>query len=397
MSWESLEIKTAKLSFINSDEELKSLLQNTILFSYLTKQYEPIPLVELLESTQYGYTASASDVGTHLFVRITDIQEGRVNWESVPLCNCERPDNYLLAPNDFLIARTGGTTGKSFLVQSPPDNAVFASYLIRMRFKEDVNVKFIQFFLNSYLFWSQIFELKSGTAQPNVNAEKLKTLLIPDCPFDVQNQIVEAYEAFGTKGDDSVVSSLLNKSSQLFEHLKGIETELTHQQTLLTRLRQSILQEAVQGQLTAQWRQAYPHQAPASELLRRIQAEKMATGKKEKPLPPVKAEEMPFELPEGWVWCRLGEIIELISGQHVEANDYNDNGDGFPYLTGPVDFGELVPIISRWTKKPKVFAIKNDILITVKGSGVGKTNTCNLDKIAIGRQLMAIRACTVSN
>ncbi|HRD81812.1 MAG TPA: restriction endonuclease subunit S, partial [Saprospiraceae bacterium] len=86
--------------------------------------------------------------------------------------------------------------------------------------------------------------------------------------------------------------------------------------------RQSILQDAVQGRLTAQWRQAHPNQEPASELLRRIRAEKAAAGKKEKTLPPVTAEEMPFELPEGWVWCRLGEVALFSeAGKSLKCDD----------------------------------------------------------------------------
>src|SRR5205814_84561 len=97
----------------------------------------------------------------------------------------------------------------------------------------------------------------------------------------------------------------------------SITSELTTQQTLITQLRQSILQEAVQGKLIKQNK----NDEPASELLKRIKAEKeklikQGKLKKEKPLPPITENEIPYQLPEGWVWCRLGETIELISGQH---------------------------------------------------------------------------------
>jgi type I restriction enzyme S subunit len=87
----------------------------------------------------------------------------------------------------------------------------------------------------------------------------------------------------------------------------------------------------------------------------------------------------------------LGDVIELISGQHLLANEHNDQGLGIPYLTGPSDFGDLHPIPTRWTEQPKVTAIPGDILITVKGSGVGKTNVLARQPTAISRQLMAIR------
>jgi len=92
-----------------------------------------------------------------------------------------------------------------------------------------------------------------------------------------------------------------------------------------------------------------------------------------------------------WKEVALGDVIELISGQHLLAHEHNEEQRGIPYLTGPSDFGEKHPEPTRWTEHPKVIAEPGDILITVKGSGVGKTNVLVGQKTAIGRQLMAIR------
>ena len=93
----------------------------------------------------------------------------------------------------------------------------------------------------------------------------------------------------------------------------------------------------------------------------------------------------------GWIESRLGDVCDLISGQHIEASDYNNENRGIAYLTGPSDFGELHPIITKWTEKPKRTALQDDILITVKGSGVGKINLLDSKEVAISRQLMAVR------
>jgi type I restriction enzyme S subunit len=93
----------------------------------------------------------------------------------------------------------------------------------------------------------------------------------------------------------------------------------------------------------------------------------------------------------GWQRKTLRELCQLISGQHIEAKDYNNESRGFGYLTGPSDFGSIYPIISKWTEHPKVKAKAGDILLTVKGSGVGKINLLDQDDVVIGRQLMAIR------
>lgn len=169
-----------------------------------------------------------------------------------------------------------------------------------------------------------------------------------------------------------------------FEHISEKQTELlselTHQQTLLTRLRQSILQEAVQGQLTAQWRQANPHQALASELLRRIQAEKAATGKKEKPLPPVKAEDMPFELPEGWVWCRFQDIAFVASGSTPKQEAFLKTGS-IPYLkmynlvNQAINFEyrpQFVKPEVHYGQLKRSIALPGDVLMNIVGPPLGK-------------------------
>ena len=92
-----------------------------------------------------------------------------------------------------------------------------------------------------------------------------------------------------------------------------------------------------------------------------------------------------------WPIMKLGDICLLISGQHIDKENYNTEGKGISYLTGPADFGTIYPVISKWTEHKKVIACKGDILITVKGSGIGKVNLLNIDEAAISRQLMAVR------
>ena len=95
---------------------------------------------------------------------------------------------------------------------------------------------------------------------------------------------------------------------------------------------------------------------------------------------------------EGWVEKPLSDLCDLISGQHIDAKDYNTEGRGVGYLTGPSDFGFVNPTITKWIEHPKRMAQQGDILITVKGSGVGKINLLDVEEVAISRQLMAVRA-----
>ena len=104
-------------------------------------------------------------------------------------------------------------------------------------------------------------------------------------------------------------------------------------------------------------------------------------------------DEIPFEVPEGWSWCRYSEVIELYSGQDLTPNRYNDVGDGIPYITGASNFEHGKVVINRWTPTPTTHATTGDLLLTVKGSGVGKMAFCDIADAHIARQIMALR-CT---
>lgn len=93
----------------------------------------------------------------------------------------------------------------------------------------------------------------------------------------------------------------------------------------------------------------------------------------------------------------LESCCDLIAGQHIQKKDYNISKKGVPYLTGPADFTHKYAVVSKWTTSPKVIAKKGDVLITVKGAGVGKTNILNIKEASISRQLMAIRPHELSS
>jgi len=175
-----------------------------------------------------------------------------------------------------------------------------------------------------------------------------------------------------------------------FNHLPRLTTRPEH----IQQLRHTILNLAVRGKLVPQ----DPKDKPALELLKRIQAKKerlMDEGKarKQKPQPELEANEMPFAIPNSWAWARLGDVIHLVSGQHLQPGEYSDQKQsGPPYITGPADFGVNGLMITRYAIVRKAVAAKGQILLTVKGASVGKTAVCNLEEVAISRQLMAMTA-----
>lgn len=102
------------------------------------------------------------------------------------------------------------------------------------------------------------------------------------------------------------------------------------------------------------------------------------------------ADEVPFEIPDIWEWVRLGDIIELQSGQDMTPDKYNSKGAGIPYITGASNIERGAVIINRWTDCGRAFAYKGDILLTCKGT-VGTMAVLQKEIVHIARQIMAIR------
>jgi type I restriction enzyme S subunit len=159
-------------------------------------------LAEVTDKPQYGYTASATEepVGPR-FLRITDIQDGRVTWGTVPYCEVGKKDlgKYLLSPGDILIARIGATTGKTYLVTQCPES-VFASYLIRVRVRPGlIASEYLHHFTGTHGYWTQINASKGGRLKQGVNIPVLQSLLLPLPPLLEQNAIARILASVDAK------------------------------------------------------------------------------------------------------------------------------------------------------------------------------------------------------
>ena len=271
------------------------------------------------QSIQYGYNAPALEHGAIKMVRISDIQENCVLWDNVPYCQIEENDidTYLLKVNDILFARTGGTVGKSFLVEEVPERAIYAGYLIRTRYSSLLNPRYMKLFMESQLYWEQLKNGTIATAQPNCNGKTLAKMLLPIPPTKEQDRIV---------GKLTQLSSFLNNYTLCQERLNLLNEEIKEQ------LKKSILQEAIQGKLVPQMAE----EGTAQELLEQIKAEKqklVKEGKLKKSALNDSVifrgddnkyweksedgavcidEEIPFEIPSNWAWVRLDDICSFI-------------------------------------------------------------------------------------
>lgn len=193
-----------------------------------------------------------------------------------------------------LVSSTGHGHASLKNVHYQEGKFALGSILVALTAKDsnELNIQFLHLYL-SQLKDIILVPLMSGAANVALSVTKIKNIEIPLPSIERQTEIVTQFQ------------SIMLEDSEL-------KTELTHQQTLLKKLRQQILQEAIEGKLTKDWRADNPDMEPASELLKRIQAEKAQLIqdkkiKKQKPLPPISEDEKPFALPDGWAWCRLGE------------------------------------------------------------------------------------------
>lgn len=235
-----------KLSFHQTPAEQMVRIAASLIFRALQKSgCELVPLSTLADDPQYGYTASATDepVGPQ-FVRITDLKDGRIEWESVPYCQCPEPKKYLLKKGDILFARTGATTGKTHLVESDAD-AVFASYLIRVRPRLGIQAQYLHAFFQSDSYWEQIIAEKEGSAQPNVNGGKLMTIRVPATDLPLQQRVVEFLNVV-RKRQDGVQIELpllpppIEDQRRIVARIEGLSKRLI----LANRLRRLVESEA---------------------------------------------------------------------------------------------------------------------------------------------------------
>ena len=261
---------------------------------------------------QYGLSNSAESTGNYRLLRITDIQNGCVNWDTVPFTSTDEPEKYLLHKDDIVFARTGATVGKSFLITDLPYASVYASYLIRIRLINGISANYIYHFFNSYCYWEQVTDKAVGVGQPNCNGTALRELFIPLPSQAEQIRIVPV-------------------ADNLLKIVDTITSEQESLSELIQTTKSKILDLAIRGKLVAQ----DPNDEPASVLLKRIRAEKEELIKQGK-IKRDKKESVIFKgddnsyyekygekLPSGWVVTNFETLLSYEQPTNYIVKDTN--------------------------------------------------------------------------
>ena len=336
---------------------------------------------------------------------LTDATDG-INW--IKIGDTEKDSKYITSvkerikqsgvsksrmvhKGDFLLTNSM-SFGRPYITQV--DGCIHDGWLVISLIEQSYRQDFFYYLLSSGYAYSQFAKRVAGAVVQNLNSEKVAISLFPLPPYKEQNRIVQKIkdllplvEKFG---NDKTLLDKLNAD-------------------INTRLKKSILQEAIQGKLVPQ----ITEEGTAQELLEQIKKEKQKLVKEGKLKKSALndfvifrgddnkyyeqigkkcldiTDEIPFDIPENWQWIKLDQGISLLSGRDLEPSQYNDLHHGIPYITGASNFVNSNLIINRWTEAPITISNKGDLLLTCKGT-IGSMAFNDIGQIHIARQVMAI-------
>lgn len=380
----------------------------------LSQEYPLEPLSDYIKiGGGYAFKTSEYKKKGIPIIRISDF-----NNEQIDISNCVYYDEdatllkYELKENDIIICLTGGTIAKLGIVQAGLGKLYMNQRVGRFDILD--NSKFEK----EYVYWiarsvqSIIKNLAWGAAIPNVSPKQIEKLQFSFPTIEVQRQIIE----FLNDLKNNTIQNKVYFNESIERHiielqnnnvaLKDINSELTHQLDLIKQLRQAFLREAMQGQLITNDKLRITNGETGHELLAKIKAEKAQLIaekklKKEKELPPITDDEIPFEIPEHWAWCRLGEICNTItkgSSPNWQGVQYVDSPEkGILFITSKnvdsfkIDLTKATYVEEKFNEiEPRSILKKGDLLTNIVGASIGRTALYELEEIANINQAVCI-------
>lgn len=337
----------------------------------------------------------------YIFLSSKNVTSGKIDWDNVMyIPEYLHQELYTrIAPqyNDILLAKNG-TTGVAALVDKDECFDIYVSLALIRIVNNIIVSEYVLNVIGSTYLQDYFKSSLKGIGVPNLHLEHIRKSLIPVPPYNEQIKLIKYCK-------------------RMLQKTVFIQNDKEELQNLIKIAKSKILDLAIKGKLVTQ----NTDDEPATVLLERIRNEKeelIKVGKikrdkkdsvifrgddnsyYEKYTDGSKkciSEEIPFELPSSWEWCRLSDIVDLYSGQDLTPDKYNNNMIGIPYITGASNLDNGKVIVNRWTDTPTTHAIPGDLLLTCKGSGVGKMAFNNIEDCHIARQIMALRSKKLIN
>ena len=379
--------------------------------------------IGLLQTGNTPSTSKAEYFGRDIpFITPADISKGKIFYENRGLSFLGKEKGRVAKQNAILQVCIGGSIGKVYYT----DREVCFNQQINGIDLYICNFKYIYLILSSTYFYEELIKNSNGTATPIINKSSWGNLPIPLPPIEEQKRIVSKVEKLQSIIKDlkeiyiknqnnrenlkkSLLSEIESQSSDK-DLLKNLETVFTNFDKIIKTkedikdIRNLILSLAIKGKLVEQ----NQDDEKASELIKRIKAEKQRlidekVIKKEKPLPPIEDEEIPFDIPNNWEWVRLGELGNIFNGnsinEKVKKEKYEDIPNGLNYIaTKDIDYPTSIINYNNGIKIPfeelNKFRIahKNSVLICSEGGSAGKKIGITEEDICFGNKLYALES-----
>ena len=329
-----------------------------------------------LHNTGKAQNASSSTNGTiRKFITTSNLYWGHFDFSKVKeMPFTEQEIERCSARKGDLLVCEGGDCGRS-AIWTYDEEVCIQNHVHRLRPYYELSIEYYYYLFQLYKFTGRL--RGRGVAIQGLSSDAIHKVVCPLPPLAEQRRIVAKIEE---------LLPLIERYETAWSRLEDFNKRFPGD------MQKSLLQMAIQGKLVEQ----RPEEGTGEELYKQIQAEKQAlikAGKikKEKPLPEITEDEVPFEIPEGWKWVKFGNAISLLSGTDFKPEEYNDQHRGTTYITGASCLSETGVIENRWTEAPRCIARKGDVLLVCKGSGYGKTVICDVEEAHIARQIMAVK------
>lgn len=321
----------------------------------LPEGWKWMSLSDAAGKAQYGWTTKARRDGSVKLLRTTDITSGSVDWSLVPGCETPPSDisKYELHSGDIVVSRAGSVGFNYLLDDACPAGAVFASYLMRLRPRDDViSSRYLKHYMNSGQYWADVADQAVGIGMANLNGSKLGAMQVPVPPRRAQDAIC-AYLDY--------VSA---RTSLTRRHLASAKM-------IIDRFRQSVLAAACSGELTAQWRLSCGRSS-APDLNQR---------------PSISHDSDDLDVPTEWQTFLMDELCTKITSGSRDWTQYYGRGAGTFVMAQNVRRGSIDWSYRQDVDPPLTDSARDrsqirmgDLLVTIVGANTGDVGPVNEDR-----------------